>query len=159
MHTLTREAPLGAPLRSPSIIITKMLQTRRRVKTIRISRAGNYDVVRAMPRLLLPLLSRRVRVLRVLGMTTVPFISYRSFLFPLTSSRHSSIALGRFLESPGFSGSRSLRLFPIAGCMRNFIHSHFPLSSLLRRPSVDNVFYSMETLFDEDSQVIARSRT
>jgi len=43
--------------RSPSIIITKVLQTRRRVKTIRISHAGNYDVVKAMPRLLLRLLS------------------------------------------------------------------------------------------------------
>lgn len=55
--------PARCTARSPSIIITKVLQTRRRVKTIRISRAGNYDVVRSMPRLLLRLLSRRARAL------------------------------------------------------------------------------------------------
>lgn len=72
--------PAQCTARSPSIIITKVLQTRRRVKTIRISRAGNYDVVRAMPRLLLRLLSRRVCIVRARNDDSVPFISYTYYV-------------------------------------------------------------------------------
>lgn len=140
--------PARCTARSPSIIITKVLQTHRRVKTIRISRAGNYDVVRAMPRLLLRLLSRRAYVcacicsrnddssvfsaVRIIS----PFFSLSDFLSTFLDHARS------FSRVTGLCGSRSLRLFPIAGCMRNFVNPHFPLSSLLRRLSVDNVFYS-----------------
>lgn len=125
--------PARCTARSPSIIITKVLQTHRRVKTIRISRAGNYDVVRAMPRLLLRLLSRRAYVCVrafALATTTVPFFSavhiiFLFFFFPLISFRHSSDRARSFSRVTGLRGSRSLRLYPIAGCMRNFVKPSF----------------------------------